>query len=204
MTVAPGAALPLVLASASPARLGVLRAGGLDPTVVVSGVDEGDVDHLDVHAATVELARRKATAVADRLGRGARIVVGCDTLVEAGGQRRGKPTDLDQARAWWAAMAGGVVKVVTGHWVLTPAGPAGLASSTTVHVGRPDPVELDAYLGTGEPLAVAGALTIDGYGAPFVERLDGDHGTVLGLSMPVLRHLLGELGIALTDLWIAR
>ena len=75
-------------------------------------------------------------------------------------------------------------------------------ATTTVHYGRPTPAEIDAYLATGEPLAVAGAFTIDGYAAPFVDSIEGDHGAVLGLSVPTLRRLLGELGVEITDLWV--
>ena len=192
----------LILASASPARLGLLRAAGFDPEVIVSGVPEDDVTGAAVDVA-VTLAERKAQHVADGLGPGDHVVVGCDTVVVQGGVQRGKPSSTDEARRWWQSAAGRPSEVVTGHAVID--GRDGRVrsevSSTTVHLGSPSAAELDAYVATGEPLAVAGGLTIDGYGSPFIERIEGDHGTVIGLSVPVLRRLLDELGIDITSLW---
>jgi septum formation protein len=74
-------------------------------------------------------------------------------------------------------------------------------ADTIVHYGTPTPAEMDAYLATNEPMAVAGGFTIDGYAAPFIERIEGDHGNVLGLSLPLLRRLLAELDHQITDLW---
>jgi septum formation protein len=192
----------LVLASASPARLGLLRAAGFDPEVVVSGVPEDDVTGPVADVAR-ELAERKARHVAAGLGVGDHVVVGCDTVVVQAGVQRGKPATADDARAWWRAAAGKPADVVTGHAVVD--GRDGRleieVSTTVVHLGTPSPDEIEAYVATGEPLAVAGGLTIDGYGAPFVERIDGDHGTVVGLSLPVLRRLLAGLGVDITSLW---
>jgi septum formation protein len=192
----------LVLASASPARLGVLRAAGFAPEVLVSGVDEDDVTGPTAEVAR-ELAERKATAVADRLGSADAVVVGCDSVLDVDGQTRGKPVDLDEARRWWASVAGRTATLHSGHCVIdTSTGArASAVSSTSVRFGTPTATELDAYLATGEPLHVAGAFTIDGYAAPFVEGLDGDHGTVLGLSLPLLRRLLAEVGTPIVELW---
>jgi septum formation protein len=192
----------LILASASPARLGLLRAAGFEPEVLVSGVPEDDVaGSPDAVART--LAERKAKAVASRLDGDDHVVVGCDTVVAHGGHQRGKPASVDEARCWWHDAAGRPVRVVTGHAVID--GPSGRTvsevSTTVVHLGVPTPDEIEAYLATGEPLAVAGGLTIDGYGAPFVERIEGDHGTVVGLSLPVLRRLLHGLDTEITSLW---
>ncbi|MGH9211024.1 MAG: Maf family protein [Acidimicrobiales bacterium] len=214
----------LVLASASPSRLTMLRTAGFDPEVIPSRVDEDGVGGLSPADTVRTLAERKAGAVADRLAAesvtdtarltppsmaGSRdavpraVVLGCDSLLAIDGQIRGKPATIDEARTWWLDQRGKLGTLVTGHCVVTvPAGRrAANVAQTHVRFGEPTDAEVEAYLATGEPLHVAGAATIDGYGAPFVDRIDGDHGTVLGLSLPLLRRLLADLGIAITDLW---
>jgi septum formation protein len=204
----------LVLASASPARLSVLRAAGLDPEVEVSAVDE-DALLTGLADATpgetvVALAGAKATAVARRVGGRLpdAVVVGCDSMLHVGGALVGKPGDVATARARWAAMAGQSGELVTGHAVLQLVDGeidrvAEGHAVTTVRFGRPDPAELEAYLATGEPLAVAGAFTLDGLGAWFVDGIDGDPSNVIGISLPLLRRLLAGVGVRVTDLWKA-
>jgi septum formation protein len=192
----------LVLASASPVRARVLREAGFAPEIIVSGVDEDGVTGASDQVALV-LAERKAAAVAEGLGGAPAIVLGGDTVLEVDGETRGKPASLDEARSWWASVAGrcgllhsGLCTIDTG----TGRTASGVAT-TTVHYDTPSEREMDAYLATGEPLVVAGGFTIDGYAAPFVERIEGDHGAVLGLSVPLLRQLLASIDIEITDLW---
>ena len=194
----------LVLASASPARLGVLRSAGFDPEVIVSGVDEDGVTGPTDKVALV-LAERKAAAVAAQVG-GDALVVGCDSVLDVDGELRGKPASVDEARAWWASVAGRTAVLHSGHCVIDVATGrrASAVASTIVRYGTPTGAEMDAYLATDEPLAVAGGFTIDGYAGPFVDGIDGDHGTVLGLSLPLLRRLLTEIDVAITDLWARR
>ena len=194
-----------MLASASPARRRVLEDAGLAPEVVVSGVEEDDVTGETPTVARL-LAERKAAAVAERLDGGPALVIGADTILDVDGETRGKPGSLDQARQWWASVAGRTAVLHSGLCVID-AGTGRQVSdvaSTNVRYGLPTAEEVEAYLATGEPLAVAGAFTIDGYAAPFVDHIEGDHGTVLGLSMPLLRQLLGRLGVRVTDLWVPR
>jgi septum formation protein len=195
----------LVLASASPARLRVLREAGFAPEVIVSGVDEDGVTGSTQEVARV-LAERKAAAAVRSLSGEPAIVLGCDTVLDVDGETRGKPASLDEARSWWASVAGRHGVLHSGLCVIDSADGrrASAVATTTVHYGRPSEREINAYLATGEPMAVAGAFTIDGYAAPFVEHIEGDHGTVLGLSVPLLRRLLAELGIEITELWIGR
>jgi len=195
----------LVLASASPVRARVLREAGLAPEVIVSGVDEDDVTGSTEEIARI-LAERKAEAVATALTGDPALVLGGDTVLDVDGETRGKPASLDEARAWWASVAGRTGTLHSGLCVIDSATGrrAGGVATTIVHYGRPSGHEMDAYLATGEPLAVAGGFTIDGYAAPFVDRIEGDHGAVLGLSMPLLRRLLAEIGLAITDLWVPR
>ncbi len=208
----------LLLASASPARLAVLRTAGLEPLVTVSGVDEDAVlaalADADAEERIRALAEAKADAVAARLATGALpgvaaddvVVVGCDSMLLIDGELQGKPDSPEQAKARWRQMAGRDGVLITGHAVRrvsdgSVAAEASDTRSTVVRMGRPTDAELDAYISTGEPMAVAGALTIDGFGGWFVDGVDGDPSNVLGLSLPLTRELLQRVGVQVTDLW---
>jgi septum formation protein len=192
----------LILASASPARLGVLQAAGFDAEVIVSGVDEDDVTG-PTHRVALVLAERKALAVGKDLDGTDAVVIGCDSVLDVDGVTRGKPASADEARAWWASVAGRTAVLHSGHCVIdaSSGARASAVASAVVRYGTPTPAEMDAYLATDEPLRVAGGFTIDGYAAPFVDGIDGDHGTVLGLSLPLLRRLLADIGIPIVELW---
>jgi septum formation protein len=200
-----------ILASASPARLRTLRAAGVDAEVMVSGVDESAVEADGPVSTCATLARRKAEAVLARVrqraaGEGvAAFVLGCDSVLELGGEILGKPLDARDATRRWRQMRGASGVLHTGH-CLVDAGTGAVAEgvgSTTVHFGDLTDAEIDAYVGTGEPLGVAGAFTIDGLGGWFVSGIDGDPGTVVGLSLPLLRQLLVRLGTRVHQLWPA-
>lgn len=204
----------LVLASASPARLGVLRSAGLDPAVEVSDVDEDALLAANAGEAPEKkvtlLASAKATAVARRVGDAYpdALVVGCDSMLFFDGELAGKPGDADTARQRWAAMAGRTGELVTGHAVLRLADGeidrvAEGHAVTGVRFAEPTAHELEAYLASGEPLQVAGAFTLDGLGGWFVEGIDGDPSNVIGISLPLLRRLLGGVGVSPVELWAA-
>ncbi|CAM5379856.1 nucleoside triphosphate pyrophosphatase [Kitasatospora aureofaciens] len=192
----------LVLASASPARLGLLRQAGLDPRVVVSGVDEDAISAATPGELALVLAEAKAKAVAAGLTDG-ELVIGCDSVLELDGRALGKPADAAEALARWQSMRGRDGVLRTGHCVIDTATgkQASATASTTVRFGTPDDEEVAAYVASGEPLHVAGAFTLDGRSAPFVDGIDGDPGNVIGLSLPLLRRLLAELDLRITDLW---
>ncbi|GAA3797779.1 Maf family protein [Cellulomonas soli] len=215
----------LLLASASPARLQTLAAAGIDALVHVSGVDEDAVlaqararfGELEPADAVLVLARAKVEDVAEHLPEALAdaddlLLLGCDSMLEIDDEVLGKPRDADEAAARWRTMRGRTAVLHTGHWLLDerplPAeggvgtgGTHGATSSTVVHFADLGDDEIAAYVATGEPLAVAGAFTIDGLGGPFVEAIEGDHHGVVGLSLPLLRALLGEVGVRVHELW---
>jgi septum formation protein len=197
----------IVLASASPARLTTLQRAGLRPEVEVSGIDEDTVRAASVAELVSALARAKAEAVATRRsaagdGAAAEIVIGCDSMLELDGLALGKPHDTGDAVERWRLMRGRSGVLHTGHHLVRlPGGTSRTATaSTTVHFADLDDDEIEAYVATGEPLLVAGAFTVDGLGGPYVTRIEGDHHNVVGISLPLLRLLLADLGVSWTDL----
>ncbi|WP_182359292.1 Maf family protein [Tomitella gaofuii] len=216
-----GAVAPVrfVLASASPARLSVLRAAGVEPSVRVSSVDEDAVaaelsPGTGPHEVVTALARAKAVDVAHGLlaqPRGAdapadAVVVGCDSMLHIGGRLQGKPHTVATARERWATMAGRSGDLLTGHAVLRIAGGSIVAEaegvcSTTVRFGTPSPAELEAYLASREPLEVAGAFTLDGLGGWFVDGIEGDPSSVIGIGLPLVRTLLRDVGLDVARVW---
>ncbi len=208
----------LLLASASPARLATLRAAGLDPAVLVSGVDEPAVVErygvTDAEDVCLVLAKAKAEDVAANEDRPEdHLVLGCDSVLAVdlgeGVEVLGKPADADDAVRRWKAMRGRSGVLHTGHWLIDDredgsGATIGGVASVTVHFADVTDEEIDAYVATGEPLQVAGAFTVDGLGGAFVRGIEGDHHAVVGVSLPLLRDLVREAGVAWPDLWATR
>lgn len=205
-------AVQLVLASASPARLATLRAAGLSPHVQVSGVDEpaviadlesrGGVLPPAEHA--LALARAKCDDVANTLAPqdGPQVVLGCDSVLEIAGEVHGKPETPQVAVARWRRMRGGSGVLHSGHALtdLRTGYQVSRTASTVVHFADVSDAEIETYVGTGEPLRVAGGFTVDGLGGAFVTAVEGDYHNVVGVSLPLVRELLLELGIGWWDL----
>jgi len=203
---------PLVLASASPARLSTLRAVGLRPQVQVSAVDEAallvSTGISDPAEVSLLLAKAKAEDVAAGIDTDA-IVLGCDSVLDLDGVALGRPADAADAVRYWQQMRGRSGVLRTGHWLIDlrsaevggSLGSVGAGSATTVHFADLSDEEIKAYVATGEPVQMAGAFTVDGLGGAFVTGIEGDYHGVVGVSLPLLRDLLGSLGVTWTDLW---
>jgi len=191
----------VVLASASPARLAVLRAAGVDPEVIVSGVDEDVYSAPTTGELTQVLASAKASAVASRLSDG--LVIGCDSMLDLDGRAYGKPASAEEAEARWHQMSGKTGTLFTGHCVIDVASGRceAAVAATTIRFGTPTDAEISAYVATGEPLNMAGAFTIEGLGGWFIDSIDGDHNNVIGISVPLLRGLFRDLGVTIPELW---
>ncbi|HYO85584.1 MAG TPA: Maf family protein [Dermatophilaceae bacterium] len=224
--------ISLVLASASPARLRLLRQSGADPEVVVSSVDEAAVldaatrrsGALTAAGAALLLARAKCEDVAATLTATpgatrapADLVLGCDSILDVDGQFVGKPATPDEAIRRWMHLSGRQATLLTGHWLIDLRGAkplvgtgrpvrAGLGetAATTVRFAHLTEADIRDYVATGEPLRVAGGFTIDGLGGPFIDGVDGDPHNVVGLSLPLLRRLIERLGLRWGQLWHQR
>jgi septum formation protein len=190
----------LILASASPARLRVLRDAGFDPEVVVSGVSE-EIDDIETAQAVVTLADRKGSAVSARFPES--LILACDSLLDLRGVALGKPSTPAEATDMWRRLSGSQGTLHTGHCLIDTRADRRVLrlASTSIRFGSPSEAELTAYVASGEPMTLAGAFSIDGLAAPFVEGIDGDASNVLGLSLPLLRKMLSEVGVAIMDLW---
>jgi len=191
----------LILASASPARLATLRAAGLDPEVIVSGVDEDDVPLDEPAEYALKLAQLKAVAVAADQPRA--LVIGCDSVLEFEGEVLGKPEDAADATARWQRMRGQAGVLHTGHCVIDTHREVwlGRSAATQVRFAMIDDEEIAAYVATGEPLKVAGAFTLDGRGSAYVSGITGDPHNVVGISVPLLRLMFDELGFVWHEFW---
>ena len=194
----------VVLASASPARLATLVAAGLDPEVVVSGVDEDSMQSHDAANLAAALAQLKCRTVAAKLEDSDALVIGCDSVLAFENGILGKPDGARDAAMRWRRMRGKSGVLYTGHCVRLGGREFVETASTVVHFADITDAEIDAYVASGEPMRVAGAFTIDGLGAAFVRGIEGDPHNVVGISVPLLRELVADLGIAWTDLWVSR
>ena len=205
----------LVLASTSPARLSLLRAGGIEPITISPGVDEEAVvaraEAMGLISSSEEmvllLAKAKAEAVVTHPDAQNAIIIGCDSALEFGGKTLGKPHQPEVATARWRELRGNSGILHSGHWLIDNRQAAamppatGKTSSTVVHFANISDAEIDAYVATGEPLKVAGAFTVDSLGGAFISRIEGDTHTVIGLSLPTLRELSRVLGVEYTSYW---
>ena len=207
----------LVLASTSPARLRLLRDGGIQPITISPEVDEELLTEQGLASGEITntqdmvllLAQAKAEAVLNHPDAQGALIIGCDSSLDLDGEALGKPHDPEVAIERWKSMRGRSGRLYTGHWLIDNRDPAnpkaqGQATNTTVHFANLSDSEILAYVGTGEPLKVAGAFTIDGLGGAFIRAIEGDTHTVVGLSLPTLRELCIKLGVDYPSLWSSK
>ena len=207
----------LVLASTSPARLRLLRDGGIEPITISPGVDEELLTEQGLASGEIRntqemvllLAKAKAEAVLNHPDAQDALVIGCDSSLDLDGEALGKPHEAEVAIERWKSMRGRSGRLYTGHWLIDNRDPAnpkaqGQATNTTVHFANLSDSEILAYVGTGEPLKVAGAFTIDGLGGAFIRAIEGDSHTVVGLSLTTLRELCIKLGVDYPSLWSSK
>lgn len=204
----------LVLASTSPARLSLLRAGGIEPVTLAPHVDEDEVAAVAEANGLIKgtgdmvriLAEAKARAVLNNQASKNSIVLGCDSSLEFNGESLGKPHLPEVALERWKKLRGNSGFLYSGHCLIDNRdrdNPREVTrvTKTKVHFANLSDAEMRAYVATGEPLKVAGAFTIDGIGGAFISRIEGDYHTVVGLSLPILREMTLELGLEYTDFW---
>ena len=204
----------LLLASTSPARLTVLRGGGIEPIVIAPNADEEELTAVALAEGLIEttqemvafLARAKADSVLERPEAIGCLILGCDSSLEFEGESLGKPHDPEVAIERWRRLRGKSGVLHSGHYLIDNRDPAnrrsaGATSSAKVFFENLSDQEIEDYVATGEPLKVAGAFTIDGRGGAFLSGIEGDPHTVIGLSLPTLRKLTGELGLHYPDFW---
>ena len=207
-----------VLASASPARRHLLESAGINSVVFPSDFDESQIQLSNAAELVQVLAQRKAETVAKSLIANpnllprkkeefeqpkAAVVLGCDSVLAVGEEIYGKPKDATEAIARWQKMRGGAGQLYTGHALIHTSQDKTIVrcQMTQVYFAEVSDRQIAAYVATQEPLQCAGCFAIDGKGGLFIDRIEGCHTNVIGLSLPLLRVMLGELGYDVTDFW---
>ena len=195
-----------ILASASPARLQLLRNLGLEPVVEPSHFNEDSIQESDPTALVTALAMAKARTVAlsTTLSSNPTVVLGCDSVLSIQGEIYGKPKDEAEAIARWQSMRGQWGELITGHALMDLNNERHIlrSRSSRVHFANASDAEIQAYVATGEPLRCAGCFKLEGKGGSLVEKIEGCHSNIIGLSLPLLREMMAELGYCLSEAWL--
>lgn len=192
---------PFVLASASVARRRLLQTAGIQPFVCPSDFDESQVQINEPAQLVKTLAQRKAETVAPQFQ--SALIMGCDSVLAINGEIHGKPADAEQARQRWQKMQGRFGDLYTGHALIDNTQNRTVVKEqvTRVYFAQLRDRTIETYVATGEPLKCAGAFALEGRGSLFVEKIEGCYSNVIGLSLPLLRQMLAELGYNVTDFW---
>ncbi len=190
-----------VLASASSARRRLLLNAGISPFVCPSAFDESQIVFTDPAQLVQTLAQRKAETVVPQFTEA--LILGCDSVLAIDGEIHGKPASTEVALARWQQMQGRSGDLYTGHALIDSAQNRTLVKYqvTRVDFAPMSQQMIQAYVATGEPLNCAGAFALEGRGGLFVEKISGCHSNIIGLSLPLLRQMLTELGYDITDFW---
>ncbi|MDJ0729891.1 MAG: nucleoside triphosphate pyrophosphatase [Crocosphaera sp.] len=192
---------PFVLASASPARLKLLKTVGINPIVCSSNFDESQITETNPLKLVQILAQCKAEIVAQKYENC--LVLGCDSVLAIDGKIYGKPNSLEQAIARWKIMRNNQGILYTGHALLDGKQQKTLlfCGTTKVYFADIDDHTIEAYANTGEPLKCAGSFALEGKGSLFIEKIEGCHSNVIGLSLPLLREMLQKLDYSIQSFW---
>jgi len=195
--------LPFILASASPARRQLLKTVGIDPIVQPSYFDESQITTTDPEGLVTTLATGKATTVGHHQSSPA-LILGCDSVLAVAGEIYGKPRSAEDAISRWQTLRGQTGRLFTGHTLIDRQHNRQLVycQVTEVDFAPVSDTQIRAYVETGEPLRCAGCFALDGRGGLFVDQIRGCHSNVIGLSLPLLRQMLEELGYDIVDLWL--
>ncbi|MBD2295402.1 septum formation inhibitor Maf [Anabaena sphaerica FACHB-251] len=190
-----------ILASASPARRRLLQTVGIEPIVCPSDFDESQIQISEPAQLVQTLAQCKAETVAPQFS--SALVMGCDSILAMNGEIHGKPADAQEAITRWQLMQGNFGDLYTGHVLIDNTQNRTIVKCqvTRVYFGQMSDRAIQAYVATGEPLKCAGAFALEGFGSLFVEKIEGCHSNVIGLSLPLLRQMIAELGYDVVDFW---
>jgi len=193
----------LILASQSPSRASILRGAGVEPVLEPADIDERSLEAslagrppADIVAA---LATAKAEKVAERYP--TEPVIGGDSMLLLDGQLQGKPHTVDATIERWHQQAGRTAQLLTGHCLIFGTQRHVETSTTTIRFAEASATDIEAYARSGEPLECAGAFTLEAMGGWFIDSIDGDPSSVIGLSLPVVRRALYSFGLSVSDFW---
>lgn len=192
----------IVLASQSPSRASILRSAGVEPVLCPADIDERalEAEFSGSPAELVsELAAAKARVVAPQYPDA--VVIGGDSMLLLDGQLQGKPLTPERTIERWRAQAGKQAVLLTGHCIIIDGQEYRETSETVVHFAAASEEDIAAYAATGEPLQCAGAFTLEAIGGWFIDRIEGDPSSVIGLSLPVVRRALYAAGKQVSDFW---
>lgn len=191
--------MKLVLASASPSRKKILESAGITPVIAPADVDEDAI--IAEYGATPAVVEKLARAKAEAVSFPGDVVVGCDSMLLLDGQLQGKPHTVENTIARWKQQRGKSAELLTGHYIIAPGGTYSGTARTVVNFGDPCDADIEAYARSGEPLKCAGAFTLEAMGGWFIDSIEGDPSSVIGLSLPLLRRALYSFGLSVSEFW---